>query len=168
MPLTEPLILTLKLDDTSQSYFDGLRKQYFPPERNFIDAHLTLFHHLPAGEDVILNTLQTLVQQQPVFDISVARVVTIGNGVAYKCESDQLQNLHKHLQRQWEQWLIPQDRQKLWPHITVQNKVSADVASATLNKLTSEFTPFAVKAVGFSLWKYMGGPWGFVKDYLFQ
>lgn len=40
-------ILTLHLDPTAQSRFEALRQRHYPPERNQIPAHLTLFHTLP-------------------------------------------------------------------------------------------------------------------------
>ncbi len=49
IPKDEPLILTLKMDDRSQERFDRLRELYFPPERNYLSAHLTMFHKL-TGE----------------------------------------------------------------------------------------------------------------------
>ena len=44
-----PLVLTLVLDAQSFAFFDGLRRRHFPPERNVIAAHLTLFHALPGS-----------------------------------------------------------------------------------------------------------------------
>ena len=48
-----PLILTLALNPTAEEYFTRLRDRYFPPERNFLKVHLTLFHHLPAEATVV-------------------------------------------------------------------------------------------------------------------
>ena len=45
-----PLILTLKLDQASFTRLDALRQAHFPPERNWLSAHLTLFHHLPGDQ----------------------------------------------------------------------------------------------------------------------
>jgi hypothetical protein len=43
-----PLILTLTFDERAFAFFEERRRRYFPPERNFIPAHLTLFHALPG------------------------------------------------------------------------------------------------------------------------
>src|ERR1700712_5017184 len=43
-----PLILTLALHGEDQARFDRLRIAHFPPERNLIPAHITMFHHLPG------------------------------------------------------------------------------------------------------------------------
>jgi hypothetical protein len=43
-------VVTLLLDDGAQRRFDRLREAYFPPERNHVAAHVTLFHALPGGQ----------------------------------------------------------------------------------------------------------------------
>ena len=45
-----PLILTLALDGATFAPLDALRRPHFPPERNLVPAHLTLFHALPGAE----------------------------------------------------------------------------------------------------------------------
>ena len=58
-----PLILTLVLDAASQAFFDRLRRQHFPPERNVLDAHLTLFHALDGEqEQAILADIRSAVE----------------------------------------------------------------------------------------------------------
>ena len=47
-----PLIVTALLDEVAQERFDRLRREHFPPERNQLDAHLTLFHRLPDDPEV--------------------------------------------------------------------------------------------------------------------
>ncbi|GAA1871360.1 2'-5' RNA ligase family protein [Pseudonocardia ailaonensis] len=42
-----PLIVTATLDAPTQERFDALRRRHFPSDRNFLAAHLTLFHALP-------------------------------------------------------------------------------------------------------------------------
>ena len=46
-----PLILSAVLDAPVQQRLDALRRAHFPPERNHLDAHVTLFHHLPGAEE---------------------------------------------------------------------------------------------------------------------
>lgn len=46
-----PLVLIAELDDESFAWLDGLRRRHFPPERNHLAAHLTLFHALPSHHD---------------------------------------------------------------------------------------------------------------------
>lgn len=163
-----PLILTLTLDARSQAYFNELRKLHFPPERNYLDAHLTLFHHLPPHEKQIMDDVANLCKQASPLNLIVSSIVSIGNGVAYKIENNTLLSLHRHLQQQWQQWLIPQDRQKIWPHITIQNKVLPERAKVLKAQLEQKFEPFVAQGTGLNLWEYRGGPWSFVQKFEFE
>ena len=51
MPDPAPLILSAVLDGPVQRRLDALRRTHFPPHRNHLDAHVTLFHHLPGAEE---------------------------------------------------------------------------------------------------------------------
>jgi hypothetical protein len=42
-------ILTAELDPASFAWLDWLRREHFPPERNLLPAHLTLFHRLSSA-----------------------------------------------------------------------------------------------------------------------
>ena len=44
-----PIIVTALFGAEDQAWFDRQRKAFFPPERNYLAAHLTLFHHLAPG-----------------------------------------------------------------------------------------------------------------------
>lgn len=54
------------------------------------------------------------------------------------------------------------------PHVTVQNKVSPQKARALRERLEQTFTPFEVRGEGLLLWRYLGGPWELVGEYLFR
>ncbi len=161
----EPLILTLQLDAESEAFFNAQRQQYFPPERNFLKAHLTLFHHLP-------NTAETKKYLAGIehehFKLRVTGLRNLGGGVAYKIESPTLLQIRKILVARFNDVLIPQDRQGYRPHITVQNKVLPAQAKELLNILETDFKPFEVEALGLNLWAYLGGPWRHEAYYAFK
>jgi hypothetical protein len=163
-----PLILTLQLNEEAFHFFNSRRQIYFPPERNFLSAHLTLFHHLPLDKAFIEKEIINYTSSQETLLLNVTDVVSIGKGVAYKIECLPLQKLHKALQEDWQPWLTPQDKQKLWPHITVQNKVTPPVANKTLEEVKASFKPFIAHGIGFSLWSYEGGPWKFIRHFPFK
>ena len=165
---TAPLILTLELDEQSFEFFNELRQAHFPKERNFLAAHLTLFHNLPPGEPQIKTDLALLVKEQSELLLPVTSVASIGGGVAYKIESTELKQLHKNLQNAWAAWLIPQDKQMLWPHVTVQNKVTGQQAKELHSGLAESFVPFEARGKGLCLWEYLGGPWKRVETFLFE
>ena len=167
MSTLPPLILTCLLNQEAGLFFDRLRKKHFPPERNFLEAHLTLFHHLPAEEPSLLSDIRELCHRQTVIDLEIKEVVFTGKGVAYRIDSPALKQLHNGLQQRWKEWLIPQDRQGLWPHITVQNKVDPGTARQLQKELSEEFTPFQATGTGLQVWEYLGGPWKLMETYLF-
>ena len=49
-----PLILTAELPPELHRRYTDLRTRHFPPERNYLEAHVTLFHAIPAhyGDEV--------------------------------------------------------------------------------------------------------------------
>jgi 2'-5' RNA ligase len=162
-----PLVVTLLLDDDAQRRFDRLRAEHFPPERNHLAAHVTLFHALPGErEDAVAADLAAAAARPP-FDVAVTGVRFLGRGVAYTLASTGLTELRRDLAVAWEPWLTPQDRRRHAPHVTVQNKVDPAVARALHARLSAAFEPGTVGARGLGLWRYLGGPWEPVARYPF-
>lgn len=158
-----PLILTLKLNPEAFTYFNQLRQKHFPAAINYLDAHLTLFHHLPNIPE--LRHLTAMVAaRQPVIPLEIVKVIKLGRGVAYKMESAGLLELQNYLKQQWLTWLTPQDQQRFNPHVTIQNKVEPSTANILFAELTQGFQPFKAAGIGLQLWEYRGGPWHLVKD----
>jgi 2'-5' RNA ligase len=156
----EPLILTLRMDDLSQQGFDRLREEHFPRARNFIPAHLTLFHKLPGDrEREVSQALEDLCRRQGPFSLTATGLVFMGRGVGYRLESQTLQSVRRRLADEWWPWLGAQDRQGFRPHVTVQNKVEPEEARSLHRSLEATFAPFEVGAEGLRLWRYLGGPW---------
>jgi 2'-5' RNA ligase len=155
-----PLILTLAMDERSFAFLDGQRRRYFPPDRNVIPAHVTLFHALPGAEiqSVVRDLEEVSLPQEPLA-VTAVLLRSLGRGVAYALASPDLVALRTRLAERWSSWLTPQDRQPYRPHVTVQNKVDPSVARATLTELQASFTPFAIVGEGLDLWHYRGGPW---------
>jgi 2'-5' RNA ligase len=158
----------LALDAGSQRFFDELRQQHFPPERNFLQAHLTLFHHLPGADYLrISQELAALAGTEAPLPLAVTGLRFLGRGVAYSLENSRLQALHRQLQTSWQPSLTPQDQQRLKPHVTVQNKVDPAVARSLHQQLTADFQPFEVTGTGLQLWAYRGGPWEALQTFSF-
>jgi 2'-5' RNA ligase len=164
-----PLILTLKLDSASFQYFDDLRRKHFPPERNFLAAHLTMFHHLPGDElEKIKEEAHRVCRSFSEFPLNFTGWRSLGSGVAVRVEATPLLGLRNRLAAIWHEHLKPQDRQKFQPHITVQNKVAPDEARALLAKLSAEPLPPNGTAKGIALWHYLGGAWKLEEEFVFN
>jgi 2'-5' RNA ligase len=164
-----PLIVTLTLDEKSQTFFDEQRRLYFPAKINYLSAHLTLFHALPGAElATIVADLGAVASAQPEpLPLQATGVKFMGRGVMYTLDNPALPALHKRLQRQWQAWLTPQDQQGLRPHITVQNKVDPAVARRLHEELAASFQPFEALGTGLALWAYRGGPWELRQQFTF-
>ncbi|GAA3995802.1 2'-5' RNA ligase family protein [Hymenobacter fastidiosus] len=163
-----PLILTLALNAEAAAFFNALRQAHFPPARNYLAAHLTLFHHLPGPRRAeITEQLRARCRELAPLPLQVAGVQFLGQGVAYRLESAAVEELHRELQTRWLADLTPQDQQRRRPHVTVQNKVPTAVARALHEQLTAGFTPFAALGTGLQLWAYRGGPWEALATFAF-
>ncbi|MDP3714441.1 MAG: 2'-5' RNA ligase family protein [Mycobacteriales bacterium] len=161
--MVDPLVVTALLDDRSQARFDALRQEHFPPSRNHVAAHLTLFHALP-GEQVVAVEQALRDSVVSSYDGVVAGVRSLGRGVAYDVHCPELVSLHAGLRRRFAGWLTAQDTQGLRPHVTVANKVPPTVARSLLESLSSSFAPWPVTVRGLGLWWYRGGPWELVAE----
>lgn len=163
-----PLILTLRLDQARQVRFDALRQEHFPPERNYLSSHVTLFHHLP-GADVleIIRRLRAVVDGRPPPLVTVQSVASLGRGVAFRLASPETLEIRRALAAEWLPHLTPQDRNFGGLHVTVQNKVAPEAAHALLARLRSAFAPDEFHAPGLDLWRYLGGPWEHVEAFDF-
>ena len=166
---SRPIILTAMMDAGAQSFFDARREQYFPAERNWLRAHITLFHALPGERN--LQIAACLVGQMAINTMILASVTGIrnlGGGVAYAIRSDGLSAFRRTLAQEWSSWLTPQDRQTFSPHVTVQNKVTSAEARLTADILTAEFAPFDMAISGIIVWRYDGGPWVLEAEHAFR
>jgi len=168
MPPHAPLVVTLTVDAPAQARFDAERRRLFPPGRTQVGAHVTLFHAIPGGELVRAHDDLAEVARRPTFPVRVADVMSLGRGAAYRLQSNDLLAVHADLRRRWAELLTPQDAQPFRPHITVQNKVTAEEARRTMAALAAAFEPVDVKATGVALWRYEGGPWSPLQTYPFS
>lgn len=164
-----PLILTLKLDPKSFDFFNQLRQQYFPPERNFLPAHITLFHALPSEQlEEIQQLLKECANQTPLLSLTFPKLRFLGRGVALEVDCPELIHLRQQLADRWQDELTRQDQQRYHPHITIQNKVSPNEARSVYEQLATDWQPCTGCSEGLLLWYYKGGPWELVEEFAFQ
>ena len=163
-----PLILSAVLDAPVQQRLDALRRAHFPAERNHLDAHVTLFHHLPGAElDAVAAEIGAAVRRRSAPLVDVTGLRSLGRGVAVTLTSPELARFRADLARTWEPWLTAQDRTKRDLHVTVQNNVSPQEARALLAELATRVVPERTRAVALALWRYRGGPWEPVARFAF-
>ena len=151
-----------------QAWFNALRREHYPPERNVLDAHLTLFHHLPpsAAEELKHRlTEETRGVRAP--KARVTGLMSLGGGVAYRIEAPELDAIRAGLSAAFSTLLTPQDATRWRPHVTIQNKVKPVLAKFVLNALSKDFTPREVEITGLATWYYRGGPWEPLSRHMF-
>ena len=155
---SDPLIVTLEADAESQARFDAARERWFPPARNLVPAHVTLFHRLP-GERMgdVARRLRDVAAGTPPPRFHVASIMPLGKGAAYRLDLPMGDALRGAIGAGFE--VAAQDRGRLRAHVTVQNKVSREEAAATLEALRGGFVPWDGEAAALRLWWYRGGPW---------
>lgn len=163
-----PLVLTLALDGASFARLDALRRRHFPPERNHVPAHLTLFHALPGNEEAsVVRDLAAACRVQRRFTLSATGWTSLGRGTALSVSAPELLALRQSLAREWRDWLTAQDSARIAPHVTIQNKVAPPEANALLRELRAGFVPFEMHGEGLLLWRYLGGPWEALRRFPF-
>ncbi|WP_299328099.1 2'-5' RNA ligase family protein [Parasphingopyxis sp.] len=163
-----PIIVSALFGDADFAFFNGLRRQHFPPERNVIDAHLTLFHHLPpsiAGE--LKHRLDAETRDAPQPKARLSGIMSLGRGVAFRIDSPDLAVIRNGLADAFSGLLTPQDQQGWRPHVTIQNKVEPAEAKRLLAELSADFRPRPVDISGIACWYYRGGPWESLSRHMF-
>jgi hypothetical protein len=167
--MTGPIIITAEMGKADQAWANGLRRAHFPPERNFLDAHITLFHHLPPSHlPEIKSRLATLASECAAPVAWLSEVMSLGKGVAYRIDSPELLSLRDELAHEFSGLLIPQDQARLRLHITVQNKVDSAVAKALHAELSATFKPRRLAISGLAAHYYRGGPWEHIGRWSFR
>lgn len=155
-----PLILSLELDANSFEKLDALRRAHFPPARNVLSAHLTLFHALPGEkENEIGRFLGEIAARTPNLPLQFPGVRFLGRGVAAQVVAPELELLRRELSSRWRPFLSRQDAQTIRPHVTIQNKVTPEAAKALFQKLEANWKAWEGQGTALLLWRYRGGPW---------
>jgi hypothetical protein len=164
-----PLILTAELPGGLHGWATDLRRMHFPPERNFLDAHVTLFHALPPQvEDELRTLLARLAGETAPLPARLEGVMDLGGGTALSLACPGLLDLRANIAEHFRGMLTAQDNHPPRLHITIQNKVPHKAARALQAELAAAVAPRDVTIPGLALHRYCGGPWEFVRRFAFR
>ncbi len=164
-----PLILTAELPRDLHARFTALRTEHFPPERNFLAAHVTLFHALPPMcEGEIVTLCKRLAAEFAPVAARVAGPMSLGGGTAIRLESPAMLDLRDLVAEHLRGLLTGQDQHRPRLHVTVQNKVATAEARALQAALAETILPQAFAFPGLGLFRYRGGPWEAIKTFAFR
>lgn len=163
-----PLLVTGELPPDVLAWADGLRRQHYPPERNRLRAHVTLFHALPPSvEDELRQILGDLAAAPPP-EARISGLMKLGGGTALAVESPALVELHGMIAERMHGLLTRQDAQPLKLHITIQNKVTGEEARALQAELGATLQPLAFRFHAFGLYAYEEGLWRPIRTFAFR
>ncbi len=169
MSETAPIIITAQMGKADQHWADALRRSHFPAERNFLNAHITLFQHLPPAQlPEIKARLAAMARECAAPAAMLSDVMLFGRGVAYRIDCPDLLAMRDELADGFHGLLTPQDQAQPRFHITVQNKVEPPVAKALYAELSLGFTPRPFAITGFAAHYYRGGPWEAIQSWTFS
>ncbi|MBY6014682.1 2'-5' RNA ligase family protein [Qipengyuania gaetbuli] len=164
-----PLILTAELPPDLHRRYTDLRTEHFPPERNYLEAHVTLFHALPAQcEDELRRYLARLTGEIAPVRGQVEGLMPLGGGTAIKLSSPDMLALRDEIAEHFRGMLTNQDQHRPRLHVTIQNKVTGKEAQALQTQLAGTIEPRAFTFPGLSLHAYRGGPWEFIRRFAFR
>jgi len=154
--------------DGDNGWLQELRRTHFPPERNQVPAHLTLFHHLPPSLERELGDRLAGYTAAPPPRATLAGVMDLGKGTALRVESEALADIRYDLALAFRGLLTPQDQAPWRPHVTIQNKVQPKAAKALQQQLRATFQPRPLAIKALASWRYLGGPWEPLRSYTFR
>ncbi len=166
---TSPFIVTAELPADMARWATALRDAHFPPERNHLKAHVTLFHALPhfCGNE-IRRALGQATSSQPRINAELIGLMSLGGGTALRLASPAMLALRARMAEQFFGLLTAQDRHPPRLHVTIQNKVSGAEAKALQESLAPQVIARPFQFSGLGLYIYRGGPWEEVKTYAFR
>ncbi|MEE4450462.1 2'-5' RNA ligase family protein [Novosphingobium resinovorum] len=163
-----PLLVTAELPRDVLAWTDALRREHYPPDRNRLQAHVTLFHALPASvEDELLEVLTDLARASP----PTARIdglMKLDTGTALAVHSPAMVELHGLIAERMHGLLTQQDAQPLKLHVTIQNKVTAQAARLLQAQLAARLEPTAFRFRGFGLYAWEEGLWRPIRLVIFR
>ena len=158
-PAKAPLLITAQLPRDVFAWAEGLRRAHFPPERNKVRAHVTLFNSLPwRVEDEVRRMLARHAAAAPPA-ATITGIMPLGGGTAFAISSPALSTIHEEMVERLHGLLTAQDGARRKLHITVQNKVSGTEAKALQTELARDFRPRQFAFAALDLHRYLGGHW---------
>ena len=170
---SQPFILTATIPEPIRGWAEGLRRAHFPPERNHLHAHVTLFHAFaPSLREELLSFVPQVVAEFAPPEGRITGLLDFGKGTAIRLEAPELRNLRSLIADHFHGSLTEQDLHEPRPHITIQNKVTKEEARALQAELEPQLDPWIERGTftfpGLELYLYQGGPWEKVRDFSFR
>jgi hypothetical protein len=157
---SQPFIVTAELPVDIFSWANGLRSAHFPPERNHLAAHVTLFHAFaPSLREELRGVLARLAGEFAAPQARIDGLMDLGGGTALRVHCPGLLTLRAAIAEHFHGALTAQDQHQPRLHITIQNKVPRDVACALQASLGTQLRPVDFAFTGLGLHLYLNPKW---------
>ena len=155
-----PFIVTAELPGEILAWADGLRRAHFPPERNHLAAHVTLFHSFaPSLREELPRELARCAAAYASPPAQIDGLMDLGGGTALAVRSPAMLAVRDELAERFFAMLTAQDRGGKRLHITVQNKVARKAAQTLQAQLEADLTPRLFRFTGLGLHRYLNPHW---------
>ncbi len=164
-----PFIVTATLPGGILAWADALRREHYPPERNHLPAHVTLFHSFaPSLFEELKDVLPRFAAEECPIPAQVVGVMDLGKGTAIALRSPGMLDLRERIAEHFHGSLTAQDLHEPRLHITIQNKVTRDEARELQRALADDLDPREFQFPGLELHIYRGGPWELIRAFVFR
>lgn len=164
-----PFIVTAELPGGVLAWADGLRRAHFPPERNRLKAHVTLFHAFaPSLREELLGLLSRFGASFAPPSARIDGLMNLGKGTALAIVSPGMLAIRAAIADHFHGALTAQDQHKPRLHITIQNKVAPQAARALQADLAASLTPREFAFTGLGLHAYRNPHWDELRLWKFR
>lgn len=168
-PASAQFIVTGELPVDIFSWANGLRTEHFPPERNHLKAHVTLFHSFaPSLRDELPRFLAQVAGEFAAPDAEIAGLMDLGSGTALSIHSEEMLTVRQVIADHFRDMLTQQDQGGKRLHITIQNKVDRMAALALQTDLGARLVLRQFDFTGLGLHLYRGPHWEPVGTWKFR
>lgn len=158
-PSPAPFIVTAEMPGDIFAWSNALRREHFPPERNVLAAHVTLFHSFaPSLREDLLRTLGEYAAVFAPPEALAEGLMNLGKGTALAVRSPGMLAIRERIAERFHGALTSQDQHTPRLHITIQNKVTPDEARRLQRELEG-YPPRAFCFTGLGLHIYRGPHW---------
>lgn len=155
-----PFIVTAELPEDIFAWSNGLRAEHFPPERNWLKAHVTLFHSFaPSLRDELPRFLARMAGEFAPPRAQINGLMDLGQGTALAIRSSQMLAVRDMIAEHFWDMLTKQDQGGKQLHITIQNKVDRKAATALQQQLAPRLAPRDFAFTGLGLHIYRNPHW---------
>jgi len=166
---SQPFIVTAELPPDLFKWADALRRTHFPPERNWLQAHVTLFHSFaPSLRRELPALLARIAAEHAAPSARIDGLMDLGRGTALAIASPRMLAIRERIAEHFHGALTAQDQHPPRLHITIQNKVKREDALALQRALEPVLPRPQFAFTGLGLHIYRGPHWEPVQVWKFR